>query len=214
MKELTELEKMQRAKMYIDKLAQGINPLDDTTIPEDEVINNVRLSRCLFYVSDILRQVIDNGGQTVRKNSIKKEFFTLTDEQKDLLIPEKNSVTIKDMTDKINSLIDQNTTKKFKATSIADWLVSIDLLEILKDTSGRNIKPAKCWVFSATREWVSTDLMLLSAIPRRLSNLSMTTLMLLFSSTIPQLTQRKTKTCPGQQFRMKCLKTFQQTVLP
>ena len=29
---------------------------------EDDVINNVRISRCLFYVSDVLRQVIENGG--------------------------------------------------------------------------------------------------------------------------------------------------------
>ena len=55
---MTELEKMQRAKMYIDKLANGINPIDDAAAPENDVINNVRLSRCFFYVSDILRQVI------------------------------------------------------------------------------------------------------------------------------------------------------------
>lgn len=43
---MTELEKMQRAKMYIDKLANGINPIDDAAAPENDVINNVRLSRC------------------------------------------------------------------------------------------------------------------------------------------------------------------------
>ena len=59
---MTELEKMQRAKMYIDKMANGINPIDDTAAPENDVINNVRISRCFFYVSDILRQVIENGG--------------------------------------------------------------------------------------------------------------------------------------------------------
>ena len=31
---MTELEKMQRAKMYIDKMANGINPIDDTAAPE------------------------------------------------------------------------------------------------------------------------------------------------------------------------------------
>ena len=61
---MTELEVMQRAKMYIDKLANGINPIDDTAVSENDVINNVRLSRCFFYVSEILRQVIENGGTT------------------------------------------------------------------------------------------------------------------------------------------------------
>ncbi len=57
---MTELETSQRAKMYIDKLANGINPLDDTHAKDDNVINNVRVSRCLFFVSDTLRKVIEN----------------------------------------------------------------------------------------------------------------------------------------------------------
>ena len=31
---MTELETIARAKMYIDKLANGINPLDDTAVAE------------------------------------------------------------------------------------------------------------------------------------------------------------------------------------
>ena len=59
---MTELEKIERAKMYMDKLANGINPIDGTMAPDDDLINNVRLSRCFFFVSDVLRQVIENGG--------------------------------------------------------------------------------------------------------------------------------------------------------
>ena len=43
---MTELEKIERAKMYMDKLANGINPIDDTMAPDDDLINNVRLSGC------------------------------------------------------------------------------------------------------------------------------------------------------------------------
>ena len=57
---MTELEKIAYAKSFIDKLANGINPLEDTPIPEDDIVNNVRLSRCFFYVSDLLRQVYDD----------------------------------------------------------------------------------------------------------------------------------------------------------
>ena len=48
---MTELEKIAYAKSFIDKLANGINPLDDTPIPEGDIVNHVRLSRCFFYVS-------------------------------------------------------------------------------------------------------------------------------------------------------------------
>ena len=57
---MTELEKIEYAKSFIDKLANGINPLDESPIPDGDVVNNVRLSRCFFYVSDILRQVKHN----------------------------------------------------------------------------------------------------------------------------------------------------------
>lgn len=59
---MTELETMQRAKMYMDKLAQGIDPITNLEMPGDCVLNNVRLARCFFYVSDVLGQVIANGG--------------------------------------------------------------------------------------------------------------------------------------------------------
>ena len=62
MTDMTELEKIAYAKSFIDKLANGINPLDDTPIPENDIANNVRLSRCFFYVSEILGQVCENGG--------------------------------------------------------------------------------------------------------------------------------------------------------
>ncbi len=56
---MTEIEKIEYAKSFIDKLANGINPIDDSQIKEDDMINNVRISRCLFFVSDVLRQVVE-----------------------------------------------------------------------------------------------------------------------------------------------------------
>ena len=73
-KKMTELEKIAYAKSFIDKLANGINPLDDTPIPDDDIANNVRLSRCFFYVSDILRQVYENGGVNKPKRTPKIPF--------------------------------------------------------------------------------------------------------------------------------------------
>ena len=58
---MTDLEIMQRAKMYMDNLAQGIDPISGQEVPNDSVLNNVRLARCFFYVSGVLDQVIANG---------------------------------------------------------------------------------------------------------------------------------------------------------
>ena len=77
-KDMTELEIMQRAKVYMEKLAQGIDPISDQEIPEDSVLNNVRLARCFFYVSGVLEQVIANGGRVV---STPQKDFSITDEE-------------------------------------------------------------------------------------------------------------------------------------
>ena len=60
---MTELETMQRAKMYLDKLAEGTDPITDQPVPPGDCLQNPRLSRCFQYISGILEQVIQNGGQ-------------------------------------------------------------------------------------------------------------------------------------------------------
>ena len=80
---MTELETMERAKMYIEKMANGIDPLSGRPVQEGDLINNVRISRCLFYVADILQKVIDNqrrigrAGKRCPSNCAKKKKQSL-----------------------------------------------------------------------------------------------------------------------------------------
>lgn len=81
---MTELETMIRAESYIRKMADGINPITNEPAADDDMVNNVRITRCLYYVSYILRQVIDNDGVIKKKSggSGKKADFFITDEQR------------------------------------------------------------------------------------------------------------------------------------
>lgn len=54
---MTQLEIIARAQMYLEKLANGVNPLTNEEVAENDVVNNVRISRCLFYTSGILKQI-------------------------------------------------------------------------------------------------------------------------------------------------------------
>ena len=53
---MNELDTLKRAKKYIDKMAQGINPLTDQSVPQTDLIANKRISKCFSYVSDILQE--------------------------------------------------------------------------------------------------------------------------------------------------------------
>ena len=123
----------------MEKLANGINPIDGSMIPDEDVVNNVRLSRCFFYVADVLRQVIDNGGVTPQKKP-KKEAFALTVEQRATFEFSTTPIPISELSKRINSLADNANMATLSYTVIRDWLMSIGMLEDALDGNGKHTK--------------------------------------------------------------------------
>ena len=136
---MTELETLERAKMYMEKLANGINPIDGSMIPDEDIVNNVRLSRCFFYVADVLRQVIDNGGVTPQKKT-RKGAFSLTAEQRNAFDFSATPIPISDLSKRINSLSENENMATLGYTVIRDWLMSIGMLEDALDGNGKHTK--------------------------------------------------------------------------
>lgn len=79
---MNELDKLLRAKMYIEKLANGVDPVADREMPEDALLNNPRLIRCFFYVAEVLGKVIENGGEVGKPAGVIRLPFSITPEQK------------------------------------------------------------------------------------------------------------------------------------
>ncbi len=129
---ITELEKMERAKMYIDKLSEGINPITNQYASENDIINNERVSRCFAYVSEVLGKVIDNGGEVTRVVKTaggNRNFFFITDEQLERLSPRETACYANDIAEDIKTVTAENNTAKFQGMWITEWLVSAGLLE-------------------------------------------------------------------------------------
>lgn len=51
---MEEKEKIAIARDWVRKLANGVNPLNGSALKDDDIVNNVHISRCLFYVADVL----------------------------------------------------------------------------------------------------------------------------------------------------------------
>ena len=132
---MTELEMIQRAKMYMEKLAQGIDPISDQEIPEDSVLNNVRLARCFFYVSGVLDQVIANGGNV--KKTPKKNFY-VTEEELRRLNPSPEPIRITQFVELVMNAINDPDRKKLKTATITDWLIEKGFLSKQADTDGKS----------------------------------------------------------------------------
>lgn len=139
---MTDLEIMQRAKHYIDSLANGMDPLTGKPVKEDDVINQVRISRCLFYVSGILQKVIDNGG-AVQKQKIprsKRAPFSITPEQIAMLKPHTATMSASRIAGVINELIDPEKMQKLKTTDLTGWLLSVGMLTDVENGNGKKRK--------------------------------------------------------------------------
>lgn len=117
---MTELEKMKRAKTYIDKLANGVDPISDMETESGSVLDNIRLSRCFFYVSEILSEVIENGG-VVNAYGEKAKFY-ITDEQKTNIAVTDDSVGVNELAKRINAAIDSARMQGATGVKINNWL--------------------------------------------------------------------------------------------
>lgn len=135
---VTDKEIMQRAKQYIDKLANGINPLTDEPLRDEDIVNNVRISRCLFYVSGILDKVLQNPRMTERNN--RKRAFSISREQLEKYEYSQNPILISEIARRISSLPDDDNTRSLPATRITGWLVANGFLEERVEPNGKTKK--------------------------------------------------------------------------
>lgn len=132
---MTELETMQRAKMYMDMLAKGIDPVSGREIPEDSTLNNARLARCFSYVSDVLRQVIDNGG--IGKVERKVEF-SITPKQKANILLTAYPATLSEFLENIRRAAQNPDMKRPNGSRITKWLMDQGLMELTNDPEGKS----------------------------------------------------------------------------
>ena len=142
---MTEREIMRRAKTYLDKMAQGIDPLTDMPVPESDLINNVRISRCLFYASDVLWQVIEQDGvasEIIKAQNSKKEkaSFYLSESARTEFRYSNEKISLSVLTREINALIDEEKMHKLRAKSITAWLVDVGMLKEVDSENGHSFK--------------------------------------------------------------------------
>ena len=139
---MTELEKIERAKMYMEKLANGINPIDDTVVPDGDIINQVRLSRCFFFVSDVLRQVIENGGirPTVVPRKPQKCPFELPFERRSQFAYSEKPIPISEIGKRINALVDSEDMQKCSYSDILAWLITLGMMEWVDLPDGKRTR--------------------------------------------------------------------------
>lgn len=135
---MTELDTIKRAKMYLEKLSCGIDPLTDTPIPPGEVASAPRMQKCFQYVTGLLEQIIENQ-DTVEKDICEKEVVPEISIGEAIALYEYPAypISISEFIRKINTLADPSPLGKVRNMDMMQWLLEIGALEEFESPDGK-----------------------------------------------------------------------------
>lgn len=74
--EIIDMKKLETAIVYLQRITEGNNPVNNMPAQDDSVLNNPNVIRCMFFVKDVLEEVKRNNGYIGRRarKSDKAEF--------------------------------------------------------------------------------------------------------------------------------------------
>ena len=110
---MDEKRLVEHANGYIKQMAKGINPLTGENVPDSDLINNVKISRCLFYVSEVLDKYTELIESSGKRNKSKTKFYAKSEDLNSFVyFNEPTYLSI--LTNKINEWYNTDDMRKLK----------------------------------------------------------------------------------------------------
>ena len=128
---MEKIELVERAKMYLKLLSDGVHPVTGDVIPGDSALMDEKVKRCFSFVSQILDEYVELSAKVEKLESEKekttivvptKQEFSITQEQCDSIRLSKEPITVLSFMKNINSVIDSDSMEKLTSTRINKWL--------------------------------------------------------------------------------------------
>ena len=134
---------IQHAKNYLDLLAAGVDPISRESAAGDSVVSQPQMQKCFQFVSDILREVLENDGLvlldmeeqaqkpasvpvTVNGNSYelvrKKAAFSISPEQRCAVFVSRQPITPNTFLKNVNRVVNPEAMEKLSIKSVNAWL--------------------------------------------------------------------------------------------
>lgn len=132
---MEKAELIERAKMYLKLLSDGVHPVTGNEIPNDSAFMDEKVKRCFSFISQVLDEYVELSEKVKLLESEKpvvilpqKQVFSITQEQCNNIRLSKEPITLMSFMKNINSVIDANTTEKLTSTRVNKWLSSRGLI--------------------------------------------------------------------------------------
>ena len=135
---------IQHAKDYLDLLAAGVDPISKEAVGGDTVASRPQIKKCFQFVSDILREVLENNGLvfletgndapktpasvavTVNGNSFalvrKKAAFSISAEQRRAVFINRLPISPNEFLKNVNRTVNPDAMEKLSIKSVNAWL--------------------------------------------------------------------------------------------
>lgn len=128
---MEKIELIERAKMYLKLLSDGVHPVSGDLIPGDSAFMDEKVKRCFLFISQILDEYVELSEKVERLEAdkekatvviAKKQEFSITQEQCDSIKLSKEPLTVLAFMKNVNSVIDSDNMEKLSSTRINKWL--------------------------------------------------------------------------------------------
>lgn len=113
----TEFEMIEHARIVLQKIAKGIDPLTGESIEEESFLNHPRIIRCFYFVDEVLQNLL-HGAYTATK----KSGFMITPEEKSRVKFPEGNIGINDFAKSINAVTDVSFCKRITGVEITKGL--------------------------------------------------------------------------------------------
>lgn len=151
-----DIEKIKKAKIVLDKMANGVNPIDGSKIDQESFLNDPRIIRCLFYVNEILQMTID-GNLADRSVDRRKLPFIITEEEKQQVKFPEGNIGVNAFSQCINKVINPHISKKLNGTELNRQLKKMGILseELNPEGKKRTTLPPESMKYGISTELVN-----------------------------------------------------------
>lgn len=126
---MADMDKLCKAKQCIDSLVEGLNPFTGQPLPAEDIVNDVRVSRSLFFVSLLLQEQLQG-------TTGEKQPFRLSSAERKRIVFSPQPIPVSELARRMNDVIDTQNCKKMGYRQITDWLIEVGMLRIMKNSVG------------------------------------------------------------------------------
>ncbi|MBR6479589.1 MAG: hypothetical protein IKT04_03715 [Clostridia bacterium] len=138
---MTDNDRIYTTKLYLEKLAQGIDPTTGEDVADDSTLNNVFLCRAFSLAADIIGEYIANGCKIGVERNRPIYPFAITLAQKSVIVMSDTPVSISVISKRVESVLDKNV-QPISAVKMAQWLEAQGLLKTIVDERGKRARIA------------------------------------------------------------------------